>query len=286
MWAGFLALANQQAALSGQPNVGFINPTIYAENATASTYAADFHDITSGTSGSYSAVTGFDLVTGWGSPSAMLIGALVKVSTTPTFSISASPSTVTVLQGASGTSTVTTTVGGGFSNAITLMASGAPTGVTVTFSTNPIAAPGSGSSVVNFAVAATVAAGSYPITISGTGGAITQMTAVTLVVTAPGSGSFTVAVSPTSGSMSRGTSAYAVVTTTVSGGFSGTISLSASGMPSGVTVSYSPASIAGAGTAHMNITVARSTTRGTYTLTTTATSGSTSHTATLKLTIQ
>ncbi len=286
MWAGFLALANQQAVANSQPTVGFINPSIYAENATSSTYAADFHDITSGTSGSYSAVTGYDLVTGWGSPSAALINALVTASTTPTFSISASPSTVTVLQGASGTSTVTTTVGGGFNSAITLSTSGAPTGVTVTIGTNPIPAPGSGSSVISFAVPSSVAAGSYAITISATGGGITHTATVTLVVTAPGSGSFTVSVSPTSGTMSRGTSAYAVVTTTVSGGFTGTISLSASGMPSGVTVSYSPASITGTGTAHMNITVARTTTRGTYTLTTTATSGSTSHTATLKLTIQ
>jgi len=75
MWAGFLALANQQAATLGKPAVGFINPTIYAQNVTSS-YAVDFHDITSGTSGSYSAVTGFDLVTGWGSPKAGLITTL------------------------------------------------------------------------------------------------------------------------------------------------------------------------------------------------------------------
>ncbi len=71
MWAGFIALVNQQA---GSP-VGFINPTIYAQNVT-STYATDFHDITSGKSGSYSAVTGYDLVTGWGSPKAGLITTL------------------------------------------------------------------------------------------------------------------------------------------------------------------------------------------------------------------
>jgi kumamolisin len=39
----------------------------------------DFHDITSGTSGSYSAVKGYDLVTGWGSPNGTgLINALVN----------------------------------------------------------------------------------------------------------------------------------------------------------------------------------------------------------------
>jgi subtilase family serine protease len=81
MWAGFIALVNQQAAANGKANVGFIDPTIYAENesggALTSTYTTDFHDITSGKSGSYSAVTGYDLVTGWGSPKAALISTLV-----------------------------------------------------------------------------------------------------------------------------------------------------------------------------------------------------------------
>jgi subtilase family serine protease len=75
MWAGFIALVNQQLKANGSGDIGFINPTIYSENVT-STYGTDFHDITSGTSGSYSAVTGYDLVTGWGSPKAGLINTL------------------------------------------------------------------------------------------------------------------------------------------------------------------------------------------------------------------
>ena len=75
MWAGFIALVNQQLAAYGDSNVGFLDPTIYAQNIT-STYGTDFHDITSGKSGSYSAVTGYDLVTGWGSPKAALITTL------------------------------------------------------------------------------------------------------------------------------------------------------------------------------------------------------------------
>jgi subtilase family serine protease len=75
MWAGFIALVNQQLAANGDSYVGFLDPTIYAQNIT-SDYATDFHDITSGKSGSYSAVTGYDLVTGWGSPKAALITTL------------------------------------------------------------------------------------------------------------------------------------------------------------------------------------------------------------------
>jgi subtilase family serine protease len=75
MWAGFIALVNQQLKTNGDSYVGFLDPTIYPQNVT-STYATDFHDITSGKSGSYSAVTGYDLVTGWGSPKAGLITTL------------------------------------------------------------------------------------------------------------------------------------------------------------------------------------------------------------------
>ena len=75
MWAGFIALVNQQLASQGKSTIGFLNPTIYSENVT-SAYSTGFHDITSGKSGSFSATTGYDLVTGWGSPKAALISEL------------------------------------------------------------------------------------------------------------------------------------------------------------------------------------------------------------------
>ena len=77
MWAGYVALANQQLKANGFSDLGFINPYLYAFGVS-SNYKTDFHDITSGKSGSFSAVTGYDLVTGWGSPNGQgLINALV-----------------------------------------------------------------------------------------------------------------------------------------------------------------------------------------------------------------
>ncbi|MBV8136769.1 MAG: S8 family serine peptidase [Deltaproteobacteria bacterium] len=76
MWAGYIALVNQRRVASGLGTIGFINPTIYPIGVSSS-YGTDFHDITSGRSGSYSAVKGYDLVTGWGSPNgAGLLNAL------------------------------------------------------------------------------------------------------------------------------------------------------------------------------------------------------------------
>src|SRR5271167_1160265 len=77
MWAGYIALVNQQLVANNHPTIGFINPYLYSFGVSSS-YGTDFHDITSGKSGSYSAVKGYDLVTGWGSPNGQgLINALV-----------------------------------------------------------------------------------------------------------------------------------------------------------------------------------------------------------------
>jgi hypothetical protein len=73
LWAGLMALANEQAAANGQPPVGFANPALYAIGKSAS-YPSCFHDITTGSNTNsssptkYQAVAGYDLCTGWGTP--------------------------------------------------------------------------------------------------------------------------------------------------------------------------------------------------------------------------
>jgi xanthomonalisin len=73
-WAGFLALVNEQSVANAKGTAGFINPAIY-NLGVSSSGASAFHDITSGSNPStagdgsgFSAVPGYDLVTGWGSP--------------------------------------------------------------------------------------------------------------------------------------------------------------------------------------------------------------------------
>ena len=105
--------------------------------------------------------------------------------TTPNFSISASPASVSVGQGGKISSTITTTVSGGFNNSISLLASGVPSGTTVSFSPTPIAAPGSGSSTMAIVVGSSTAVGTYHITVTGSGGGIQHTTTVTLMVIQP-----------------------------------------------------------------------------------------------------
>jgi subtilase family serine protease len=76
-WAAFMALVNEQAVAAGQSTVGFVNPALYSLGE-GSNFSSDYHDIASGSNGTYSAVSGYDLVTGWGSPKGQsLIDALM-----------------------------------------------------------------------------------------------------------------------------------------------------------------------------------------------------------------
>ena len=285
MWAGYAALVNQQAALNGHASLGFINPSIY-QFGVGSGYNADFHDIASGTSGSFSAVAGYDLVTGWGSPNGIgLINALTSISTSPNFTISASPASVTAAQGTKGTSTITTSISGGFDSAIALSTTGQPSGVTVTFNPTSIAVPGSGTSSMTMSVASNTAPGAYTITVTGAGGGLTHTSTITLTVTAPAA--FSISASPTSDSVSAGNKGTSTITTSVSGGFNSSIALSASGQPAGVSVNFAPASInaPGSGNSTMTMTVGQNTAPGTYTITVTGTGGGITHTATVTLTV-
>src|SRR6202789_1600236 len=185
MWAGYLALANQQAAANGK-SIGFIDPIIYPDALTSS-YSTLFHDITSGSCGTYSGITGYDLCTGWGSPNTTGLINLFAGSSTPSFTLSDSPSSLTITQGGSGTSTITVTDVGGFTGSVTLAASGLPSGVTAAFGTNPT----TGTSVLTLTASSTATTGAATVTITGTSGSLTATTSIALTVSATATQSFT-----------------------------------------------------------------------------------------------
>ncbi|MFZ0417163.1 MAG: protease pro-enzyme activation domain-containing protein [Candidatus Sulfotelmatobacter sp.] len=178
MWAGYLALANEQYQSNGATStLGFINPQLYAIGESSS-YDTDFHDITSG--GNTDGTTkGYDLSTGWGSPNG---DALVNALATASFDLTPNPKSVTVAQGATGKSTITATPFGGFDTTVTLSAKGQPTGVTVGFSPKTITGA-SGTATMQIKVSSTAAVGTYKITITGKAGTVTTTTSVTLKVT-------------------------------------------------------------------------------------------------------
>jgi kumamolisin len=287
LWAGYAALANQQAAANSISALGFINPSIYTIGLSGS-YDANFHDITSGCNSSFCAETGYDLVTGWGSMNgANLITALVAAASAPNFSLSASPTSLSVAQGSSGGSNISVSVVNGFDSAVTLSASGLPSGVTASFGTNPVT--GAGTSLLTLTVASSTVTGTYTITVMGTSTspAITQTTTVSLTVSSPAGTGFSLSASPSSLTVDLTSSGSTSITSTVAGSFDSAVSLSASGLPSGVTASFNPTSFAapGSGASKLTFTVSRRAHTGTYTITITGTGGGLTETTTVSLTV-
>jgi hypothetical protein len=100
LWAGFMALVNQQTMASGL-NTVFVNPSIYTiGKGNPAVYAQAFHDITVGSTEcqqctpvqpGYNAAPGYDLTTGWGTPRCALIDQLSCVTCTPSGPRMASP---------------------------------------------------------------------------------------------------------------------------------------------------------------------------------------------------
>jgi hypothetical protein len=207
--------------------------------------------------------------------------------TSPDFALSASPTSLSVTQGSSATSTVSTSVSNGFNSSVALSITGLPGGVTASFSPTSIAAPGSGSSTLTFTAGSTASTGTFNTTVSATGGGITHTTVIPVTVNAATAPNFTLSASPTSLSVAAGSSGTSTISTTVSGGFNSAVSLSASGLPSGVTAAFNPTSIAapGSGSSTLTFTAASTAAAGTSTITINASGGGISHSATISLTI-
>ena len=202
---------------------------------------------------------------------------------TPDFSLGASPSSQAIVAGGSTSYTVSATRTGGFTGDVTLSASGLPSGVSVSFSPDPVVNPGT-TSMLSVTTGAGTAAGSYPITVTGTGGSLTRSTSATLVVNA--GPDFSLSASPASRVVIQGAGTSYTVTIAASGGFSGNVALGSTGQPSGAGVAFSPNPVNTSGTSNLSVSTTATTATGTYTITVTGQSGSLARKATVTLVVQ
>jgi subtilase family serine protease len=280
-WSALIALANQSRASKIRGN-----QDIYPVAGTAPNInSANFFDITSGSDGSDPddlAGTGYDLVTGLGTPVANnLVPALAPQ--TADFTVSVTPGSESVTPG--GTASYTVSVGAldGFNQAVSFGISSLPSGATATFT--PPGVTGSGNSTLQITTTSgTTPVGTYTLTITGTSGTLTHSATVTLAV---GNPNFTISATPSSRSIRHGNSANYTVTVAPSGGFVGTVTFAVSGLPSGASDSLSPVTVTGTGSvsSSLRISTSRSTPRGTYPITITGTCSSPTLTSSTSVTL-
>ena len=239
-WAGFLALANEQ---TNGGSVGFLNPTVYSIGQSAN-YTSVFHDITVGNDFNsdfptmFSAEPGFDLTSGWGSPSgqAMLntLGPAPSASS-PNFTLTASPDSGDLKQDQSATSTITFTPTNGFTGPVTLTATGigGQTNLNLSLSSSTLSA--AGQVTLNVATTSSTPAGNQLIAVTATGGGITHTAFLHL-------GLPDFALNSASSRLYLNQAGYVVdqLSLNAINGFGGSVTTSLSGLPAGVFSVFYP----------------------------------------------
>jgi subtilase family serine protease len=250
------------------------NNVNFYQDAASSSYASYFRDITNGSNG-YHAGPGYDLVTGLGSP----VKTNFTPSATPDFTISASPATLTIAKGSSGTATITVTALNGFTGNVTLSTTSAPTGWAAILSQSTIQT--SGQSKLTITAPSNAGIGTYSITVAGKSKSSSHTTTVTVQVSSP---DFSISALPMSLSIRHGSFGTSTISVTALNGSTGIVTLTATA-PMGLGVSLSSTSISTPGNSTLTITAPGNTRTEMCIVTVTGKSGSLSHTVAITVTV-
>ncbi len=283
LWTALSADTNEYLAGLSKPTLGAASAELYHLFNTSQSYTA-YHDVTSGNNLYYPATSGYDLASGIGTPDVWnLARDAAGATTTNDFSISASPTSLTIQQGSNGTATISTAVTSGSAGTVSLTASVSPSGPTAAL--NPTSVTAGNSSTLTVTVGSSVATGSYTVTVTGTEGTAVHSTTVTVTVTAPATNDFTISANPTTLSIAQGSNGTSTIATAVKSGSAGTVSLTASVSPSGPTAALNPTSVTAGNSSTLTVTVGSSVATGTYTVTVTGTEGTAVHSTTVTVTV-
>ncbi len=209
----------------------------------------------------------------------------VKASTSD-FSITANPSGLSVLVGASGTSTITLASLGTFSGNITLSTSVSPAGPIA--SLNPITvivkSGGTATSTLTVPVSSGTMLGNYTVLVTGTAGATSHSTTLSIRFV-----DYNLLASPSSLTIVQGGSNSSLLTLTSLNGFSGPVSLAASSSYGGLKASLSPTTVTlssgGSGSSTLRLSTIKKAKPGIYNVTVTVSVGTVSRTLILAVQI-
>ena len=186
--------AGGTTTITVNPQNGFTGAVNLTATGLPSGATATFNPTsTTGTSiltltASSSAATGTATITITGTSGSLVqtaaVALTVNAATTPNFSLSASPASLTVAPGSNGKSTITISSQASFASATTLAATGLPSGVTAAFSTNPVTPPANGTvtTVLTFTASSSAALGTTTVTVTGTSGSLVHSTNVALTI--------------------------------------------------------------------------------------------------------
>src|SRR5438874_1853713 len=214
----------------------------------------------------------------------------VVASGPPDFTISANPSSQTVIAGNTGKSQIALTSINSFSGTVSLYTSPSPlcpSPQCSTWSVNPTSVNlvPNGTATATLSIFGGTQGGYGNVTVYGNSGSLSHSVTVSFKITP--SPDFTITLSPSSQTVRKGSTTTFTITVTGTNGFNNTVNLSATISPvtrHGPTTSL-PSSVGPYSTSTLTVSTARNTQSGTYTITVTATSGSLTHTSTVTVTV-
>lgn len=206
----------------------------------------------------------------------------LTVTAAANFTISATPAALNLAAGTSGNSTIAI-VRTNFTTDVALSLVNPPAGITGVFT--PATLTGTTlTSTLALSVASNVLAGTYPVTVRGTAGSVTQDATVTVTVP-PAAAGVTLAVNPNTLTIQQGLSGQTTLTATRTN-FTGDVTPSVSGAPAGMTVTFNPTTITGANlTSTATVNVGSTVLPGPYTLTITGGGAPANPTTTLQVSV-
>ena len=205
----------------------------------------------------------------------------VDAKTGGSFSLSTAQSSKTVTAGNTAVFPISISRSGGFSGSVDLSVSGLASGMTASFSDNSTTG---NSSTVTVAVANTVAAGDYDLTVRGTSGNLKDELRLTVKVANPTvPATFSLTASPANLAIRQDATGSSTIKIIKSGSFSANVALTATNLPSGVTAKFDPSSTSTE--SELTITVSKTATPGNYEITVNGNGGGESSTVKLGLTI-
>jgi len=180
------------------PSTGFTGTVNFSMSGLPTGASASFNPSSLTTSGSTalaiqtssSTASGNYSLTITGSSGTVLSTVTVTLVVVATFSLSATPTSQTVVFGGTATDNVKLTPSTGFTGTVDFSVSGLPTGATASF--NPSSLTSSGSTTLSITTSSSTPVGTYQLTITGSSAGVNKTVRVTLTVA-----SFTVSATPT-----------------------------------------------------------------------------------------
>src|SRR5467141_813121 len=265
-------------ATSSPPVVSLSSSSLTLSSGGSATSTLSITTSASTTPGSYTI-----LVMGASGSLSHSVSLPLTVSQSSDFILRSSATTLQILAGSSGTSTITVASIGGFSGTVSLSVS-AGTGLTASINPTSLALTSGGTATSTLTVASG-SVGNYTVTVTGTSGSLVHSVSVLVVVS-----NFSLSISPSSLSLPRGTSGNSLITLTSLNGFTGTISLSTTvSSTAGPRTSLSSSSVTltsgGQSTSTLSVRAQHTTPVGAYTITVTGTSGSVSRSVTVTVNV-